>query len=151
MRRCWRAPTRTPAVSLVAVDIVQILPAARTGAEGTTEGVGRRRPVRSVRGGGRSAAYGRGEVLLVVILEDLDAADQLSLLLLQFVAAGAGDHAMVILGTYRDVELLLHDPLIDGAAQVDDTPAHRYPAAGTCRSPECRRSIQLISLCCTCP
>jgi len=48
---------------------------------------------------------------LVVILEDLHAADEPSLLLLQFVAATAADHSLVILATYRDVELSPDHPL----------------------------------------
>ena len=48
---------------------------------------------------------------LVVILEDLHAADAPSLLLLRFVAAVAGEHRMVLLGTYRDVELSTDHPL----------------------------------------
>ena len=48
---------------------------------------------------------------LVVILEDLHAADAPSLLLLRFVATVAGEHRMVLLGTYRDVELSTDHPL----------------------------------------
>jgi DNA-binding CsgD family transcriptional regulator len=48
---------------------------------------------------------------LVVILEDLHAADAPSLLLLQFVARATSAQRMVILGTYRDVELSRDHPL----------------------------------------
>ena len=48
---------------------------------------------------------------LVVILEDLHAADAPSLLLLRFVARAASEQRTVMLGTYRDVELSRDHPL----------------------------------------
>ena len=80
---------------------------------------------------------------LVVILEDLHAADQPSLLLLQFVAAGAGDHAMVILGTYRDVELSPDHPLTTALPEVLRAPgATRIPLQGLAE-PDVARLIEL--------
>ncbi len=48
---------------------------------------------------------------LVVVLDDLHWADEPSLLLLQFIARGLGDSRLLVIGTYRDVELGRHHPL----------------------------------------
>ena len=48
---------------------------------------------------------------LVLVLDDLHWADEPSLLLLQFIARGARDAALLVIGTYRDVELGRHHPL----------------------------------------
>ena len=48
---------------------------------------------------------------LVLMLEDLHAADTASLLLLRFLAAQMGDASLLVLGTYRDVELTPAHPL----------------------------------------
>ena len=48
---------------------------------------------------------------LVVVLDDLHWADEPSLLLLQFLARGLGDARLLLIGTYRDVELGRHHPL----------------------------------------
>ena len=48
---------------------------------------------------------------LLLVLEDLHAADASSLLLLRFVASEVNRRRMLILGTYRDVELTKDHPL----------------------------------------
>src|SRR3954470_9109444 len=48
---------------------------------------------------------------LVIVLDDLHWADEPSLLLLEFVARGLGDESVLLIGTYRDVELGRHHPL----------------------------------------
>ena len=48
---------------------------------------------------------------LVIVLDDLHWADEPSLLLLQFLARGLGDARLLLIGTYRDVELGRHHPL----------------------------------------
>jgi class 3 adenylate cyclase len=48
---------------------------------------------------------------LVLVLDDLHWADEPSLLLLKFVARQLGDSGLLIVGTYRDVELGRHHPL----------------------------------------
>ena len=53
---------------------------------------------------------GRNRPLLIV-LDDLHWADEPSLLLLRFLAASLGDSALLIVATYRDVELGRHHPL----------------------------------------
>jgi class 3 adenylate cyclase len=56
----------------------------------------------------RNAAASRP---LVLVLDDLHWADEPSLLLLQFLARGVGDAPLLVIGTYRDVELGRHHPL----------------------------------------
>jgi class 3 adenylate cyclase/tetratricopeptide (TPR) repeat protein len=48
---------------------------------------------------------------LVLVLDDLHWADEPSLRLLQFLARGTGDAAVLVIGTYRDVELRRDHPL----------------------------------------
>ena len=48
---------------------------------------------------------------LVLVLDDLHWADQPSLLLREFVAKELGDARLMVIGTYRDVELSRHHPL----------------------------------------
>ncbi|MGI8460501.1 MAG: protein kinase domain-containing protein, partial [Solirubrobacterales bacterium] len=48
---------------------------------------------------------------LVVVLDDLHWADEPSLLLLRFLARSFGDSPLLLVGTYRDVELGRHHPL----------------------------------------
>jgi class 3 adenylate cyclase len=48
---------------------------------------------------------------LVIVLDDLHWADEPSLLLLQFLARGLGDARLLLIGTYRDVELGRRHPL----------------------------------------
>ncbi len=54
------------------------------------------------------AALGRP---IVLVLEDLHAADASSLLLLRFLSSVAGTRHLLVLGTYRDVELTRDHPL----------------------------------------
>jgi len=55
---------------------------------------------------------------IVLVLDDLHAADEPSLLLLQFVARGLGDSRLLIVGAYRDVDPTLRDPLASTLAEV---------------------------------
>jgi predicted ATPase/class 3 adenylate cyclase len=48
---------------------------------------------------------------LVLVLDDLHWADEPSLLLLQFLSRQLGDSGLLVVGTYRDVELGRHHPL----------------------------------------
>ncbi len=50
---------------------------------------------------------------MVVVLDDLHWADEPSLLLLRFVARRLADTGLLLIGTYRDVELGRHHPLAD--------------------------------------
>ena len=55
---------------------------------------------------------------LVVVLDDLHAADEPSLLLLRFVARGLQDSRLLVVGAYRDVDPTLRDPLTTALAEL---------------------------------
>ena len=55
---------------------------------------------------------------LVVVLDDLHAADEPSLLLLQFVARGVNDSRLLVVGAYRDVDPILGAPLTSALAEL---------------------------------
>ena len=55
---------------------------------------------------------------LVLVLDDLHWADQPSLLLLQFVARELGNSRLLLMGTYRDVELNRQHPLAETLAEL---------------------------------
>jgi DNA-binding SARP family transcriptional activator len=63
----------------------------------------------------RSAAQARP---LVLVLDDLHAADQPSLLLLQFVAREIGHSRLLALCAFRDVDPMLRDPLTSALAEL---------------------------------
>ena len=55
---------------------------------------------------------------VVLVLDDLHAADEPSLLLLQFVAGELQDAPLLIVGAYRDVEVEAHTPLASVVAEL---------------------------------
>jgi tetratricopeptide (TPR) repeat protein len=59
---------------------------------------------------------------LVLVLDDLHAADAPSLLLLQFLAGELADARLMLLGAYRDVDPTLHDPLSSTLAELARLP-----------------------------
>src|SRR5439155_1347417 len=63
----------------------------------------------------RSAASERP---LVLVLDDLHAADMPSLLLLEFVAAELADSGILVVAAYRDVDPTLRDPLSSALAEL---------------------------------
>ena len=68
---------------------------------------------------------------LVVVLDDLHAADEPSLLLLRFVATTLGDGGILIVGTYRDVDPTVRDPLAATLAEVGrERVTHRIELRG---------------------
>ena len=62
---------------------------------------------------------------LVLVLDDLHAADASSLLLLQFLAAGLANARLLVIGAYRDVDPSLRDPLATTLAQLRRQPVTR--------------------------
>ena len=62
---------------------------------------------------------------LVIILDDLHWADKPSLLLLQFLAREMGESRLLVVGTYRDVELSRQHPLSETLAQLSREPVFR--------------------------
>jgi tetratricopeptide (TPR) repeat protein len=69
-------------------------------------------------------AAGRERAILIV-LDDLQAADTPSILLLQFIASQLGDMRLLIVGTYRDVELTPAHPLTAAIAELAREPSVR--------------------------
>ncbi len=59
---------------------------------------------------------------LVLVLDDLHWADKASLLLLQFLARELGTDRLLLLGTYRDVELRRQHPLAEALAELARNP-----------------------------
>ena len=55
---------------------------------------------------------------MVLVLDDLHWADEPSLLLLRFVARRLADTGLLVIGTYRDVELGRHHPLADTLGEL---------------------------------
>ncbi|HEY6570469.1 MAG TPA: AAA family ATPase, partial [Candidatus Limnocylindrales bacterium] len=70
----------------------------------------------------RNAARERG---LLVVLDDLQAADTPSVLLLQFLASQLSDMRILLVATYRDVELTPEHPLTSALAELAREPAVR--------------------------
>jgi DNA-binding SARP family transcriptional activator/tetratricopeptide (TPR) repeat protein len=67
---------------------------------------------------------------LVLVLDDLHAADEPSLLLLQFVARELGDSRLLIVGAYRDVDPSLADPLTTTLTELARAPTTTLALAG---------------------
>jgi tetratricopeptide (TPR) repeat protein len=62
---------------------------------------------------------------LVLVLEDLHACDTPSLLLLRFLANQIGETKLLVLGTYRDIELTPEHPLTSAVAELTREPSTR--------------------------
>ena len=62
---------------------------------------------------------------IVLVIDDLHAADEPSLLLLQFVARSLSDGPLLIIGAYRDVDPTLRDPLASTLAELAREPVTR--------------------------
>ena len=70
----------------------------------------------------RNAARERG---ILVVIDDLQAADTPSVLLLQFLASQLSDMRVLLVGTYRDVVLTPEHPLTSALAELVREPAVR--------------------------
>ena len=62
---------------------------------------------------------------IVLVIDDLHAADEPSLLLLQFVARSLGDDRLLIIGAYRNVDPTLRDPLASTLGELAREPVTR--------------------------
>jgi DNA-binding SARP family transcriptional activator len=68
---------------------------------------------------------------LVVVLDDLHAADEPSLLLLRFLAREVADSRVLFVGAYRDVDPTPADPLAETLAELNrEAVTHRIPLVG---------------------
>jgi DNA-binding SARP family transcriptional activator len=82
---------------------------------------------------------------LVLLLDDLHAADEPSLLLLRFVARELGDSRLMIVGAYRDIDPTLADPLARTLAELAREPATRTLALGGLGEADVERFIELAA------
>jgi DNA-binding SARP family transcriptional activator len=90
----------------------------------------------------KSVAAGRP---LVLVLDDLYAADEPSLLLLQFVARELGDSRLLIVGAYRDVDPTLADPLTTTLTELAREPVTRTLALAGLGEADVARFIELTA------
>lgn len=88
----------------------------------------------------RSASRARP---LVLALDDLHAADEPSLLLLQFLARQLDDRALLVAAAYRDVDPTLHDPLAATLAELAREPVTRRISLGGLEEDDVRAFIEL--------
>ena len=111
-----------PFVAQIVAEVAEILPDVRPpppmGAEGA-----RFRLFDAVAAFLRNAAAGQP---LVLVLDDLHAADAPSILLLRFVARELGDARVLVLGAYRDIELDRGHPLTVALAELSRESATRH-------------------------
>jgi eukaryotic-like serine/threonine-protein kinase len=82
---------------------------------------------------------------LLLVLEDLHAADEPSLLLLRFVAAGLGSSKIVVVGTYRDVDPAVKDPLAATLAELARESVTRRVHLGGFDEEDVARFIELTA------
>ena len=80
---------------------------------------------------------------IVLVLDDLHAADEPSLLLLQFVARGLGDSRLLVVGAYRDVDPTLRDPLASTLAELGRERTTRRIALGGFAEPDVGEYVSL--------
>lgn len=84
---------------------------------------------------------------LVLILDDLPWADTPSLLLLQFLARELEDANLLIVGTYRDMELGPQHPLTQTLGELARTPSSQSLVLQGLTEPEVARFIELTTGC----
>ena len=82
---------------------------------------------------------------LVLVLDDLHAADEPSLLLLQFVARELGESRLLIVGAYRDVDPTLADPLTTTLTELAREPVTRTLALAGLAEADVARFIELAA------
>ena len=82
---------------------------------------------------------------LVLVLDDLHAADEPSLLLLQFVARELGESRLLIVGAYRDVDPTLSDTLTTTLTELAREPVTRTLALAGLGEADVARFIELTA------
>jgi DNA-binding SARP family transcriptional activator len=80
---------------------------------------------------------------LVLVLDDLHAADEPSLLLLRFLAGGLESSRILLIGTYRDVDPTVREPLTSALAELARERVTRRIELGGLRTPDVERYIEL--------
>ncbi len=82
---------------------------------------------------------------IVLVLDDLQAADAPSLLLLQYLARELGSSRLLVLGAYRDVDPIPGQPLTETLAEVAREPATRRLSLGGLSEREVGKYVQLTA------
>jgi tetratricopeptide (TPR) repeat protein len=82
---------------------------------------------------------------LVLVLEDLHAADMPSLLMLQFVVGDIAAARLLIIGTYRDIELGPNHPLSSALLELGRQPSTRSLLLEGFNEPDVSRLIEAIA------
>jgi tetratricopeptide (TPR) repeat protein len=82
---------------------------------------------------------------LLLILEDLHAADTPSLLLLRFLASQLSDSPILVIGTYRDVELSPDHPLSETISELSRQPVTRRIALRGLGEDEVARFVEAVA------
>jgi tetratricopeptide (TPR) repeat protein len=111
-----------PIVAQIVAEVAEILPDVGPPPPMPAEG-GRFRLFDAVATFLRNAAAGQP---LMLVLDDLHAADASSVLLLRFVARELGDARVLVLGAYRDIEVDRGHPLAAALAELSREPAARH-------------------------
>ena len=133
LRACLRARTPDAGLALMGAgirDIAQMLPELRAPDDPTepaTSESARFQLFDSVTNFLRRVA---AEQPLLVVLDDLHAADTASLLLLRFLGSQVADMPMLVVGTYRDLELTPDHPLTAAVPELAREPTTRVLALG---------------------
>lgn len=116
-----------PFVAQIVAEVAEILPDVRPPPPMEAEAA-RFRLFDAVAAFLRNAGAGQP---LMVVLDDLHAADAPSILLLRFVARELGEARVLVLGAYRDIELDRGHPLTVALAELSREPATRHvPLSG---------------------
>ena len=90
----------------------------------------------------RNAAESRP---LLLVLDDLHAADTPSLLLLRFLARELGSSRMLLVGAYRDIDPIAGQPLTEMLAEVSREPITRRLSLGGLTEPEVAQYVELTA------
>tara|TARA_B100001964_G_C14194060_1_gene582467 strand:+ start:337 stop:1302 length:966 start_codon:yes stop_codon:yes gene_type:complete len=79
---------------------------------------------------------------LVLVLDDLHWADTPSLLLLEFLAQSMTDSKILVIGTYRDIEVTRQHPLSASLAQLSRSPVFRRLTLSGLESPDVSQMVR---------
>jgi tetratricopeptide (TPR) repeat protein len=82
---------------------------------------------------------------IVIILEDLHAADTPSMLLLQFVAREIETSRLLVVGTYRDTEIVRDHPLVGAIGELMREPMTERMSLQGLDAPEVSRLIEMTA------
>jgi DNA-binding SARP family transcriptional activator len=82
---------------------------------------------------------------LVLVLDDLHAADEPSLLLLRFVAREVSGRGVLVIGAYRDVDPTLKDPLASTVAELSREPSTTTLSLSGLDAADVRRFVEVVA------